>query len=127
MVFVLVNDAGTEIARATARVSCGATPDILEPALSTGLWFPLQIGNEWIYRVNTRSDTSSYVTWKLTRTELIGDRTYFVLSTGPSDEMRIRSDADGRLYRLTDANTGAEELWLDPTIAASVWWHELRT
>jgi hypothetical protein len=122
MVFVLVNEAGTELSRATAQVSCGATQDGLSAALAAGAWFPLQIGNQWIYRVNNRLATSTYIIWTITRTEQIGDRTYFVLSTGPAsapgNEIRLRSDADGRVYRIANLpNSSEEQLWLDPTAA----------
>lgn len=120
MVFVLVNDAGTEVARVTATVSCGAIPDPLDAALATGAWFPLQVGNQWVYRLDNRVITSAYTTWTITRTEQRGDQTYYVLSTAPGvgqpSDMLLRSDGDGRIYRIRDIALQTEELWLDPTV-----------
>lgn len=119
LVFVLVTDTGTELARVTAKVSCGATPDPLDAALAAGAWFPLRIGNQWIFRYNSRSVTSSYLTWTITGTEQRGERTYFVLSSNPSGGAAsgtlLRSDDDGRVYRIRDTAPQNEELWLDPT------------
>ncbi len=115
LVFVLVNDAGSELARVSAKVSCDARPDPLEAALAAGAWFPLQIGNQWVYRYDSRVVTSDYVTWTITGLEQRGDRTYYVLSTRPGSDMLLRNDSDGRVYRIRDAATQTEELWLDPT------------
>ena len=83
LVFVLVADAGAELARVTAKVICDATPDPLEGALAAGAWFPLQVGNQWVYRSDSRFPTSAYTTWTITGVEQRKDRTYFVLSSIP--------------------------------------------
>ena len=118
LVFVLVADARAELARVTAKVICDATPDPLEGALAVGAWFPLQVGNQWVYRYDSRFLTSAYTTWTITGVEQRKDRTYFVLSSipgaGPSDNM-LRSDGEGRIYRIRDTAPQTEELWLDPT------------
>ena len=116
MVFVLLDEGGQELARATARVVCSPAGDTL--------YFPLQVGNEWVYRVNDRQSTSRYMVWRIPRAEVIGGKLWFVVAQTPAiaeffrelqepvtDEMRFRSDEQGRIYLLNAR--GAEQLWLD--------------
>jgi hypothetical protein len=120
MVFVLVNESGQELARVTARVMC--QPDPLAAALAASSWFPLQVGNEWVYRISTRQVTSQYVLWRVTRAELLDGRLWFVVSQGPAEaplravEVRFRAGDDGKIYQRTAA--GGETLWFDPAAPA---------
>ena len=119
MVFLLETDSGVELARVIAKLNCGASPDPLEAALAAGAWLPLQVGNQWIFRYNSRGVTSSSATWMIGGIEQRGELTYFVLSSGvtgaPGRATLLRSNADGRIYRIRDFAPQREELWLDPT------------
>jgi hypothetical protein len=117
MVFVLVDGALQELARTTARVKCNAATEALPSALASGSYFPLQVGNEWIYGFNTRGSTYSYVTRRISRAELTGDTVWFVLEESLSGsaqiaESRFRSGDAGRIYQLT---AQGDRLWLDPS------------
>lgn len=116
-VFVLTDTAGHELARATARVLCNLSEDIVGNALASGSYFPLQVGDEWAYRVNDRQSTATYLTRRVDRVEAAGGKGWFVVQDKPSSaagtivEQRYRSDGRGRIYRLN--SQGVEELWLD--------------
>lgn len=117
MMFVLT-DAGTqELARATARVQCNFAGEVLPTALAVASYFPLRVGDEWVYLVNSRLITSAYVTRRISRAELVGNTAWFVIEQTVSgeanpQETRFRNDNQGRIYQLT---TQGEQIWLDPT------------
>lgn len=122
MTFYLVNDAGVEFGRVTAHQNCGGIDDTIASALTASTaYLPLQVGNQWIYRMNSRFATSIYTSWTLTRTQQIGDQTWYVLEmhSGASDaavETLIRYDEQGRLHRLPNYPRDlTDEVWLDPT------------
>ncbi len=112
LAFVLVDAGGSELARVTAQVQCSARPDPVATALGSSPYFPLQVGNVWVYRINSRVVTSSYVMRRVVRTETIGGKIWFVVADG-SVETHYRTDDLGRVYQLDFS--GAEKLWLDPT------------
>jgi hypothetical protein len=112
MLFVLVDSAGRELARVTAHVACSVI-------LTTGSYFPLTVGNEWVFRSNSRSATSSYATWEVTRKEIVQGQAWFAVrrfsagDPGAGSEILMRGDELGRVYQL--GVDGREQLWLDPT------------
>ncbi len=115
--FLLVNPQGSVEASVTARLRCGGAPSTLDPVFRTGSYWPLLVGNTWIYRQNTRQVTSAYSTRTITRTEELGCRTYFVL-TGDVARTRLREDPEGRIWRFTGtAASPREEILLDPAKA----------
>ena len=83
-------------------------------ALAAGTYFPLEIGNRWVYRVDSRAGTASYETWRIDRTQTIGDNLYFVVAivsdNGLLGESRFRVDAQGRVFLRTG---DADQLFLD--------------
>jgi hypothetical protein len=107
MVFVLADETGAELARVTARVHCGA---LVDPPGNTSYW-PLAVGNHWIFRYDSRMVTSDYERWVVTGNEERNGRLYAVLQRGP-EPWRVREGEGGRVYRLLD--TGVESLVLDP-------------
>jgi hypothetical protein len=121
MEFFLVNPAGVELDQIIARVNCGGTPDTTTAAFTAQpIYFPMQLGNRWVFRTNSRSQTSGYITWTLTRTEQITGQTWFILETRFSGavtfaETGYRGADNGQVYRMPGypADTH-EELWLDP-------------
>ena len=118
-VFVLMDvSTSRELARATARVACAPFSQQVPAALAAGSYLPLQVGNQWLYRVNDRLVTSRYLEWRILRAELINGKGWFVLSSGYTDltvrsETRVRIDEQGRVLALTEQ--GQETVWLDPT------------
>jgi len=94
---------------------CAAQSPALQAALATGSYFPLDVGNEWVYRIDARQATALYQTWRVDRTEEAAGATWAVMRiVGPGDtflEMRFRADPDGRVYQL---KADGPELFLDP-------------
>src|ERR1700736_4750850 len=70
LVFVLTDAGSQELARATARVKCNPAGEVLPAGLAAASYFPLQVGDEWVYAVNNRSITSAYFTRRISRAEL---------------------------------------------------------
>lgn len=113
MVFALTTADGQQLASTTARVVC-------QPS-SAGSYLPLDVGNEWVYSVNSRTGTALYQTRRVERAEIINGTLYFIVSfrTGPPNfltaaatvaEVPYRTDAQGRVYYLTSS----EQLLFDP-------------
>jgi hypothetical protein len=119
MVFSLTAIDGTELASTTAHVSCVPMSPMVGAALAAGSYFPLDIGDEWVYRVDNRAGTSLYQTRRVERAQNVNGRTYFVVSfrfsaaDSQTTEVLYRSDAQGRVYYLDFS--GAEQLLLDPS------------
>ncbi len=119
MGFFVVNQAGTVEASVTARVRCGGTTSGKDLTVQAGSFFPLQVGNTWIYRMNSRNVTSAYVTRSITGTEELGGQTYYVLTSDGAVIMHLRGDPDGRIWRFTGTNAAPkEDLLLDPSVVA---------
>jgi hypothetical protein len=120
MAFVLVDVATSrELARVSAQVACAPFDQQAVAALAAGSYFPLQVGNLWLYRVNDRLATSRYLQQRISRAEAANGKTWFVLSSSFTDlensttVTRLRLDDKGRVLMLNDQ--GQEVLWLDPT------------
>jgi hypothetical protein len=114
LIFVLTDSFGQELARTTAHVLCTAFPDPILFALAASSYFPLQVGNEWVYRVDSRTGTADHLIRRVTGVRLIGNQAWYVVVSGDNSSPTLyRADAQGRIYQL-DAN-GREVLWLDPT------------
>src|SRR5258708_378189 len=113
----LVDSGGQELARATARVKCSPFPDPIAAALHSTSYFPLQVGNQWVYRIDSRVGTADYSTVRVASVRIINDQAWYSVLTGDDPKTAIetlyRADAQGRIYQL-DRN-GQEILWLDPT------------
>lgn len=114
--FFLVGADGAIQAAATARVQCGGAPS---PAPGGDSYYPLAVGDTWVYRLDSRAVTSDYVTQTVSGMMPAGGKTYFVITTYAGDRrtsaMLVRPDADGRIFRFTGTEEApAEELWLDP-------------
>jgi len=117
MVFVLTDASENELDRAGAHVQCAAAAVVLAPALAAAPYFPLQVGDEWLYLYNSRFGTGDYRLRRITEAQIMGGTVWFVMeesvsgSTTLSDTL-YRIDSMGRVYQMT---TQGEELWLDPT------------
>lgn len=107
MKFVLTDAAGRELASAAARVVCVAG------AVPSSSYFPLAVGNQWVYRIDSRAVTADYVTWRVTGVEEIDGLMWFVMKPGPAEW--LRQDEQGRIWTRTVLPAGVrQELWLDP-------------
>jgi hypothetical protein len=111
MVFALTTADGQQLASATARVVCQPASGQITAALAAGSYFPLDVGNEWVYRVDDRLSTALYQTRRVERADVINGTLYFIVAVG-STEVPHRTDAQGRVYYLTSSNT--EQLLFDP-------------
>ena len=49
-------------------------------ALATGTYFPLDVGDRWVYREDTRLGTAAYQTWRVDRAENQNGYTYSVIA-----------------------------------------------
>ncbi len=112
MVFVLVDEGGTELARVVARVSCNA---VVDPPSNPSYW-PLAAGNRWVFRVDNRLSASDYEHWRVIDNVVTSDRIYTRVQAG-GEEWLLREDEHGRLWRMFPS--GAEELWMDPNQPSS--------
>jgi hypothetical protein len=115
LTFYLVNQAGGVEASAVAQVNCGGTPQTINQGLAGGSYFPLAVGNTWVYKYNDRTVTASYIVTTITGTQMIGSQTYYVLTQtapGPTATlMLLRGDNNGVIYQY--ASTG-DQVYLDP-------------
>src|SRR5215831_17502494 len=95
MQFFLVSS-GAVVAQVTAQVRCGATPRTVDQGLANGSFFPLKVGNTWIYRYNNRLITNDYVVRTITGTETHNGLTYYVVTNtypgDPSVLLKLRGD-----------------------------------
>jgi hypothetical protein len=84
-------------------------------AQSSGSYFPLEVGDHWIYRVDDRFTTGRYETWRIDRAETIDGKQYFVMGVygfnGLVGESKFRVDDQGRILILTG---NGDQLFLDP-------------
>ena len=120
MQFYLVNQAGRVEASALARVRCGSTPRTIDQGLRRGSYFPLQVGNTWVYRLNDRIVTNSFVTRTVSGTESINGNTYFVVQDFyPGQDpkiVRLRGDNKDVIRAW---NGTADEMYIDPDRASA--------
>ncbi|HYL73864.1 MAG TPA: hypothetical protein VEU96_06640 [Bryobacteraceae bacterium] len=113
LIFVLVDATGQELARATAHVRCNPFPDPVPAALAASSYFPLQVGNEWAYSVNSRIGTADHQIRRVSGVRLIDDQAWYVVVTTPGAEALFRADDQGRIYTVDFS--GRPVLYLDPT------------
>jgi hypothetical protein len=85
------------------------------PAQTTGSYFPLEVGDHWVYRADNRLVTGNYETWRIDRTETVNGNQYFVMGVygvnGLFVESLFRTDEQGRILILTG---DGDQLFLDP-------------
>jgi hypothetical protein len=80
-------------------------------------YFPLAVGNTWLYKANTIVGTeplqlnTTYQTVRVTGTESIGDLQYFDVSYFGRDVL-LREDAATSNVFFYDRATGAESVWV---------------
>jgi len=76
---------------------------------STVCYFPLEVGNYWIY-YPTLFDSNLIVTKSIFDTTSISDTLYYLFGTEMSSAQLIRSDSSGRIYKRFN---NKEVLWFD--------------
>ncbi len=117
--FFLVDQTGIVEASVTANTLCSSLPPTIDQGLGSGSYFPLAVGNTWVYKYNSRSVTATYIVQTITGETYQNGQTYYVLTeTSPPDPTPIamlRADSTGVIYQLT--STG-EQVYLDPKTAS---------
>jgi hypothetical protein len=112
--FYLVDQTGFLEASVTAQVKCGAPPTV-DQGLASGSYFPLAVGNTWVYKYNDRTVTAAYSVYTITGQQIMGGQLYYVLtltSPGPATTSALlRADSSGVIYQYT--NSG-DQVYLDP-------------
>lgn len=120
MTFYLVDKSGTVEASATAHLSCGGTPRTIDQGLGGGSYFPLAVGNTWVYKANSRFITASYIVWTISGTQTIGGQTYYALgqasNSPPTTIALLRAAKNGAIYQ--NAN-GVDQVYFDPNAAGN--------
>jgi len=85
-------------------------------ALATGSYFPLDVGDRWVYRIDGRLSTAQYQTWRIDRTEVHNGLTYSIIAIEQPGtlyyESWFRADSSGRVYVLAGDQ---DQLFLDPS------------
>jgi hypothetical protein len=79
-------------------------------------YFPLDPGDEWVYRIDSRAATADYQTWRIDRVETRAGVKWSVMQIiGPGStfaESWFRADEQGRVYQ---PNGDSETLFFDPS------------
>jgi hypothetical protein len=125
LTFFLVDASGNVQASAAANFNCGGTPRTIDVGFAGGSYFPLAVGNTWVYKENSRFTTANYLIWSITGTQVVNGQTYYVLSQispsaqapTPSPIALLRSDANGVLYQSTP---NGETVYLDPGASGTI-------
>lgn len=117
--FYLVDQTGIVEASVAANTLCSSLPPTIDQGLGSGSYFPLAVGNTWVYKYNSRAVTAAYVVQTITGITSQNGQIYYVLTeTSPPDATPIallRADSTGVIYQLTA--TG-EQVYLDPKSAS---------
>ena len=119
LTFYLVDQTGTVEASVTANTLCTSLPPAIDQGLGSGSYFPLAVGNTWVYKYNSRSVTASYIVQTITAQTYQAGQTYYILTeTSPPDPTPVallRADSTGVIYQLTGSG---EQVYLDPKSAS---------
>lgn len=93
---------------------CGRRTSIASLFLFAGLaqasaadYFPLEAGNQWIYRAAGKSQT---MTVEVVRTVVMANRAYSYVTGFPEGDLYLRMGDDGTMYSY-NAETGKEGVW----------------
>jgi len=92
---------GRRISIASLLLVAGLAPAAAED------YFPLEAGNQWIYRAAGRTET---MTVEVVRTVVKANRAYSYVSGFPEGDVYLRMGDDGTMYAY-DADTGKEGIW----------------
>jgi hypothetical protein len=116
--FRLVNASGAVEAASVAQVRCNAG-DLAANGIVGSSYFPLDVGNMWVYKTDSRFVTSDYVTWRVTDWKTRGVHMYaeisVVSSANTSFTMLLREETGGVIWRFTGtADNPKEEVYLNP-------------
>lgn len=83
---------------------------LLAAGLAQAQFFPLEVGNQWVYRVDAGPVKEVRVA-EVLRTESVGDKEYFVYKGINGDTARLRLTPDNKLVQWNA--DGTESLWSD--------------
>ena len=73
-------------------------------------YFPLHVGDQWIYRVKGIGQAGATLTLEVTRAEVLNGRYWHLISGFPEGDYWVRMDEDGSLVSY-DPDLNAETLW----------------
>lgn len=115
--FRLVNARGAVEAIAVAHVACSRGPTAAN-GMVTDSYFPLETGNTWVYKTDSRFATSDYTIWTVTGLQAAGGRVYSQITatvgTNSSVALALREEA-GMIYRFTGTEAQPrEDVYLNP-------------
>jgi hypothetical protein len=116
LMFYLVDQAGNVEASATAQVKCGSAPPTVDQGLGGGSYFPLAIGNTWVYKYSNRFVTASYITQTISDQQYIKGQIYYVLTQDGSTIALLRADSSGVIWQY---NSAGDQVYLDPGTSAT--------
>jgi hypothetical protein len=114
LTFYLVDQTGATEASAVAHVNCGGTARTTSTTFAGGSYFPLTVGNTWVYKYSSRVVTNSYLVNTITGIQAVGGQTYFVLTQAippGAPPMLLRSDVNGVIWQNTSSG---DQVYLDP-------------
>ena len=83
---------------------------LLAAGLAQAQFFPLEVGNQWVYRVDAGPVKEVRVA-EVLRTETVDDKEYFVYKGINGDTARLRLTPDNKLVQWNA--DGTESLWAD--------------
>ena len=81
----------------------------LAPASAQPDYFPLQVGNQWIYRVSGAAP--GVATAEVVKAGSLNDRSYYLLRGIGGGETWVRMDESGTLYAY-DAPSKTDQVWV---------------
>lgn len=118
--FRLVSDRLDTELMARAQVRCNAQ-NVPANGITSESFYPLEVGNTWIYRVDSRSVTSGYLTWTVVSERTVGGYVYAELRNRNPDgipanvPLLLRQAPDGAIWKFTGtADNPREELYVNP-------------
>lgn len=83
---------------------------LLAAGLAQAQFFPLEVGNQWVYRVDA-GPVKDFRVAEILRTETAGEKEYFVYKGINGDTARIRLTSENKLVQWN--TDGTESLWAD--------------
>ena len=75
-------------------------------------WFPLNQGNQWVYRLAGRFGKPENIVLEVAGSQQAGDQTYTVVKGLPTGNVLLRAGGDGKMY-VWNSEAKQETLWLD--------------
>jgi len=96
-------------------VLCAQSTPQVNAALAAGSYFPLDPGNQWVFRIDDRIGTAiGFETWRVDRVQTVNGKVYAVFGLYSNGKLYgesfFRADDQGKVYLLSG---DSEKLFLD--------------